>query len=76
MEKTARIVALLLAITAAGCASVGDGYSAFQRQEYEIAFHEWRFLAEQGDASAQRWVGHLYEHGLGVPQDYGEAVKW
>ena len=32
--------------------------------------------AEQGDAGAQNSLGILYYRGLGVPQDYAEAVKW
>ena len=33
-------------------------------------------LAEQGDAIAQVLLGSMYENGLGVKQDYFEAVKW
>lgn len=32
--------------------------------------------AAQGDAEAQVSLGRLYRHGLGVPQDFQEAVKW
>ena len=32
--------------------------------------------AEQGDASAQYFVGLMYDNGRGVPQDYKEAVRW
>jgi len=35
-----------------------------------------RPLAEQGDVDAQVMLGLKYYHGLGVPQDYAEAVKW
>jgi len=35
-----------------------------------------RKAAERGDADAQRELGMLYLDGLGVPQDYAEAVKW
>ena len=33
-------------------------------------------LAEQGDADAQSGLGVMYATGVGVPQDYTEAVKW
>ncbi|MEX4056507.1 sel1 repeat family protein [Haemophilus influenzae] len=33
-------------------------------------------LAEQGDAISQFLLGGMYEEGLGVKQDYFEAVKW
>ena len=32
--------------------------------------------AEQGDAVAQNDLGSLYYAGIGVPQDYAEAIKW
>jgi TPR repeat protein len=32
--------------------------------------------AERGDVAAAAWLGHLYETGKGVPQDYYEAAKW
>ena len=33
-------------------------------------------LAERGDARAQVFLGYMYEHGRGVPQDYVAAVYW
>ena len=33
-------------------------------------------LANEGDALAQYNLGVMYDEGLGVPQDYKEAVKW
>ena len=35
-----------------------------------------RFAAEQGDAKAQSNLGLMYDQGLGVSQDYAEAVRW
>ncbi len=37
---------------------------------------EWRARAEQGDAKAQNELGVMYAKGRGMPQDYGEAVRW
>jgi len=37
---------------------------------------EVRKKAEQGDIFAQHTLGSLYELGMGVPQDYREAVRW
>ena len=36
----------------------------------------YRILAEQGDAESQLKLGSMYSRGKGVPQDYGEAVRW
>jgi len=35
-----------------------------------------RVQAEAGDASAQYNLELMYDHGLGVPRDYTEAVRW
>jgi TPR repeat protein len=35
-----------------------------------------RPLAQQGNAKAQYELGEMYDSGLGVPQDFAEAVKW
>lgn len=32
--------------------------------------------AEQGDAGAQYLLGFMYAEGQGLPQDYGEAIRW
>ena len=34
------------------------------------------WLAKEGDADAQYYLGIMYEEGKGVPQDYKAAVKW
>ena len=33
-------------------------------------------FVEQGNAWAQGAIGALYDNGMGVPQNYYEAVKW
>ena len=42
----------------------------------ELDVTELRRTAEQGDAAAQNSLGLMYDTGRGVPQDYGEAVRW
>jgi len=36
----------------------------------------YQMAAEQGNAIAQNNLGVMYDKGLGVPQDYVEAVRW
>ena len=36
----------------------------------------YRIRAEQGDAESQFKLGSMYSRGKGIPQDYGEAVRW
>ncbi len=73
------LVALIVLAAPAGPAAAQDfarGLEAAQRGDYDIALGEWRPLAERGDAYSQYNLGVMYDHGVGVPQDYAEAMKW
>ena len=52
------------------------GVEAFDRGEYEKARKIWLPHAHRGDPAAQRNLAHLYRMGLGVPQDFVQAVAW
>jgi hypothetical protein len=56
--------------------SLGQGLSAFQRQDYVAASRAFIPLAERGNAAAQTYLGFLFETGRGVPQNYTEAAMW
>lgn len=77
MRYLAAILFLVLA-SASGpsLAGFGDGAAAFSLQNYEKAFTEWLPLAEQGDVRAQFKLAILYERGLGVGKDAGQAARW
>jgi uncharacterized protein len=69
----------LLMLAAAGVAVAGpleDAKTAYERGDYATALGLWLPLANQGNAEAQHGLGNMYANGDGVPQDYGEAVKW
>ena len=78
MRTNAIFVAILLAlIPLPGVAQDYDvGLAAYQSGDYATALRELEPLAEQGDTSAQNNLGVMYEYGLGVVQDYTEAVRW
>jgi TPR repeat protein len=46
------------------------------QQNYQQAVQWYRNAADQGDASAQYWLGVMYYKGQGVQQDYQQAVQW
>ena len=74
-----RIAATLLLITLAVPAWGQDlekGMRAYERGDYAAALAEWGPLAERGDANAQYNLGTIYDEGLGVPQNFGEANRW
>ena len=53
-----------------------DGMDAANKGDFKTAHELWLPLAEQGHRDAQFNLGNMYSYGLGVPQDYKEAVKW
>lgn len=67
---------LLTALPATARADFDKAVAAFDRGDYETALNEWLPLAEDDDPAAQRNVAHLYRQGLGVSQDFAEAVRW
>jgi uncharacterized protein len=67
---------LLAAGDFAEAASLRQGISAFNRQDYVSASRVFIPLAEQGVPSAQSYLGFMFETGRGVPQNYTEAAMW
>ena len=57
-------------------ADFNKGLTAAQNGDFATALKEWKPLAEQGDAKAQHNLGGMYENGIGVPQDFKEAVRF
>ena len=81
MRQIIRIIGLTLCLSLAGAAGgfaqdFEKGLEAYEKGDYATALREWIPLAEQGDADAQNNLGLMYRNGLGVTQDYKEAVKW
>jgi uncharacterized protein len=52
------------------------GKNAFDRMDYQVAFKEFKALAEKNDASGQYGLGVMYDMGEGVPHNSKEAAKW
>lgn len=53
-----------------------NGKAAFDRKDYAEALRSLSIAAAQGNARAQTMIGMMYENGLGVGQDYGQAATW
>ncbi len=70
------VVFLSLSIVSIACAGLPEGAAAYTKGEYARAYSELKPLAEHGNAEAQWYLGVMRHDGQGVPQDYGEAVKW
>ena len=57
-------------------AGLAEGYEAYVRGEYEIAYTELLPVAEAGDYNAGYYLGLLYWDGYGVEKDVDTAVVW
>ena len=68
--------ACFLVCQSAGANGVGAGERAFARGDYLRAARLLLVEARSGRRVAQTYLGHLYENGWGVPQNYEEAAKW
>jgi TPR repeat protein/serine/threonine protein kinase len=62
--------------TSSGKADYDKGKEYYKEKNYADAVIWFRKSAEQGYATAQNWLGHMYSNGYGVTKDYAEAAKW
>lgn len=77
IKRIVVVIVLMLSLVASLTAgTLEDADTAYARGDYATALRLSRPLAEQGDATAQYNLGHMYHLGEGVPQDYTEAAKW
>lgn len=70
---------ILLVIALARSAQAGpyeDGIAALNRKDYPAMFRAFSIGASQGDIRAVTAVGIAYSYGMGVPNDYSQAVFW
>ena len=73
---TGLTLSLLLASGVASAADFYKGLDAYKSGDFKTALIEWTPLAEQGNASAQYFLGLMYDVGEGVPENDKTAVKW
>jgi uncharacterized protein len=65
-----------LKTSARDCQIRGGEYVESDRATYATALKVWLTLAGEGDATAQTYVGEIYEKGLGTAPDHAEAARW
>jgi hypothetical protein len=81
MKNLTFTICLTLAVLLGGVgttwsADFNKGLAAYESGDFATAVREWRPFAEQGNAAAQTSLGHMYEKGEGVPQDYKTSARW
>ena len=62
--------------TAAESLNYDAGIAAYKRGHYEMAMYDFEQRAEQGDAVAQFCLAFMYKYGMGVPQNFQNAIEW
>ncbi len=62
--------------TISDCEILGGQYVLFDRANFDTALAVWKVAAEQGDPTAQTYVGEIYERGLGRAPNYVTAAEW
>lgn len=56
--------------------SLKKGLDAYHEHDYSLAYKLLKPLAEAGVSEAQRHLGVMYRHGLGVNRDDSQAIRW
>jgi uncharacterized protein len=73
---------LLIPLLILGCVGCSDsdqlkqGADAYKNGNFSTAMKDLMPLADNGDATAQNYVGFMYDNGEGVSVDYVQAATW
>ena len=76
MKIVTAVLALLLLVRTAQAGQLEDGIAAYEAKDYDAAKLILMPLAQDGDASAQFYVGVLYAFGYGVELNESTAADW
>jgi uncharacterized protein len=67
---------LLISPLIAFASNYSDGINAIKNENHEDAVKLFRIAAKNGDKYSQHCLGVMLYKGLGVKQNYTEALKW
>lgn len=63
-------------LTAKECALRGGEYVAYDESNFATVAKVWKQQADGGDATAQNYMGELFERGINGTPDYETAASW
>ncbi|MDJ1140742.1 caspase family protein [Marinicella marina] len=63
-------------LTAKECALRGGEYVAYDESNFVTVAKVWKEQADGGDATAQNFMGELFERGINGTPDYQSAAQW
>lgn len=55
---------------------LNDAQKSYLAKDFQQSFNKYMVLANEGNATAQAWIGHFYHNGQGVSQDDKESARW
>ncbi|MCI0467446.1 MAG: sel1 repeat family protein [Beijerinckiaceae bacterium] len=74
------MLGILACVAVCAAPAAADNFNramrAYAAQEFALASRLFTELAAEGDANAQTYLGYMYDHGLGVPQNFMVAAGW
>ena len=77
MYKKILLLILLLGFGGFSYATFEYAVDKYYKENIEAAYPQFKILAEQGDAKAQRYLAYIYESGEGdIEQDELLALSW
>ena len=65
MQHLLVLVVVLFMLATPGWAGIDEGWAAYARGDYAVALREFLPLAQQGNATAQSFLGAMYSAGRG-----------
>lgn len=68
--------AVLFGVRLAAAADLAMAEHAYKQKDYATALKEFSPAADQGNATAQLYLGRMYMLGQGVHADREQAIKW
>jgi len=78
MIKSSKLLLLVfaLALQTSAHASFDSGLIAYRAGNYTSAYKDLSAAAQAGSADAEQLLGHMYYMGLGITQDFAQALDW
>jgi len=76
MRACLAILLLIMATGPVAAASLEEAKTALDKGDFQSAQRTYSELSNQGDRTAQRQLGLMYDEGQGIPKQHHQAVRW
>src|SRR4051812_40998610 len=76
MRACLSVVLLFMTAGLVAAASLEEAKTALDQGDFLSAQRTFSELSNQGDRTAQRQLGLMYDEGQGIPKQYHQAVRW